>query len=164
MIRNITPEDVTIDYIDWLNDPIINKYLEVRHILVTLETQKTFIDQVNKSTDTYIFGIFVDGNRMVGTVKLGPVDSNERSGGLGILIGDSNYWGKGIATEVIKILCAEFQSANLLQKVIAGAAEANVGSIKAFERNGFTPEGIQLGPGIDKHGNPIRNVILSKIL
>lgn len=164
MLRNISPEEVTIDYINWLNDPIINKYLEVRHTKVTLETQKVFIDQINKSTDTYIFGIFVGGNRMVGTTKLGPINSNSQTGDIGILIGDSNYWQKGLATEVIQILCEAFQCAHLLQKVTAGAAESNIGSLRAFEKNGFTPEEIQLGPGIDENGTPIRNVILSKIL
>lgn len=164
MLRNFSPEEVTTDYVNWLNDPRINKYLEVRHAKITLETQKVFIDQINKSTDTYIFGMYVEGNRMVGTTKLGPVDSNLRTGDIGILIGDSNYWQKGLATEVIQILCDAFKSAHLLQKVTAGAAESNIGSIKAFEKNGFSREEMQLGPGIDEYGNPVRNVILTKIL
>lgn len=164
MLRNIRPEEVTIDYVNWLNDPTINEYLEVRHTKVTLDTQMVFIDHINNSADTYIFGIFVEGNHMVGTTKLGPIDSNSRTGDIGILIGDSRYWQKGLATEVIQILCEAIQSTHLLWKVTAGAAESNIGSIRAFENNGFTSEEIQLGSGIDKNGNPIRNVILSKIL
>ena len=101
---------------------------------------------------------------MVGTTKLGPVDSNLRAGDIGILIGDSNYWQKGLATEVIQLLCDAFKSAHLLQKVTAGAVESNIGSIKAFENNGFSREEMQFGPGIDDCGNPVSNVILTKIL
>lgn len=164
ILRNISPEEVSIEYVHWLNDPLITKYLEVRRTQVTLDTQKVFIDQINKSTDTYIFGIFVHGNQMVGTTKLGPIDSDSRTGDIGILIGDSNYWQKGVATEAIQILCDAFKSAHLLKKVSAGAAETNIGSIKAFENNGFSPEEMQLGSGIDEYGNSVRNVILTKIL
>ena len=65
---------------------------------------------------------------------------------------------------MIQILCEAIQSTHLLRKVTAGAAESNIGSIRVFENNGFSREEMQLGPGIDEYGNPVRNVILTKIL
>ena len=58
-LRNIIPGEVTEEYVSWLNDPKVNQHLEVRHNTVTLDTQKAYIDVINKSTDAYIFGIFV---------------------------------------------------------------------------------------------------------
>ena len=39
MLRNIHPKEMTIDYVNWLNNPTINEYLEVRHTKATLDTQ-----------------------------------------------------------------------------------------------------------------------------
>ncbi len=34
----LTQDDITEEYIAWLNDPIVNKFLEVRHVNQTIET------------------------------------------------------------------------------------------------------------------------------
>jgi len=163
MLKNIRPEEVTIEYVSWLNNPTINKYLEARHTEVSLDTQKEFIDHINNSADTSIFGIFLEANHMVGTTKLGPIDSNFRTADIGILIGDSRYWQKGLATEVIQILCEAIQSTQLLRKITAGAAESNIGSIKAFEKMDLLLKKFDLDPELMKMGIQ-KNVLLSKIL
>ena len=162
-LKNITPDEVTPQYVNWLNDPKVNQYLQVRHYTVTLDTQKAFIEAINKSSNAYIFGIFVEGNRMIGTTKLGPIDSNLQSGEIGILIGDSEYWNKNVATEVIEVLCGAFHRAGILLRASAGAAEQNIGSIKAFKKNGFVIEEHQLSFEIDENGARTNNVVLTKI-
>ena len=47
-----------IEYVDWLNDRRINKYLEVRHYHHTMESVQGFIDSMNKSDSEFLWNIF----------------------------------------------------------------------------------------------------------
>ena len=57
ILRNIGPDEVTENYVSWLNNPSITRFLEVRNSQVTLETQKNFVEEINRSTDSCLFGI-----------------------------------------------------------------------------------------------------------
>ena len=60
-------------------------------------------------------------------------------------------WGKGLATEAIKLAC-KFGFEELgLHKLEAGAYENAIGSLKALEKNGFKREGIIRDHGIVKN-------------
>ncbi|MCX6165436.1 MAG: GNAT family protein [Ignavibacteriae bacterium] len=63
-------------------------------------------------------------------------------GDISLLIGEKDYWGKGIAYESIKLLTKfAFNSLNI-HKLKAGCYADNIGSAKAFEKVGFEREGI----------------------
>ncbi|HEY5122999.1 MAG TPA: GNAT family protein, partial [Ignavibacteria bacterium] len=74
-------------------------------------------------------------------IKLGPINWIHRAGDISLLIGDKNYWGKGLATEAIKILVDFAFNVLNLHKVYAGYYESNAGSAKAFGKCGFEVEG-----------------------
>lgn len=57
-LRNITSDQVSEEYVAWLVKPEINQFLEVRHEKVTLERQKQFIEDINSSYHSSIFGVF----------------------------------------------------------------------------------------------------------
>jgi len=79
----------------------------------------------------------------VGNIKLGPVDEKNRMGDIGLLIGNKNFWGKGIATESIQLLTSHAFVALKLNKITAGAYLENIASIRAFRKAGFMIEGIR---------------------
>ena len=41
----LTRDDITKEYIAWLNDPIVNKFLEVKNVNQTLETVTEYINE-----------------------------------------------------------------------------------------------------------------------
>ncbi len=143
-LREILDIDVTQKYVDWLNDKEINQYLEARFIKHSLDTAKQYIKAMYESSDNKIFGIFDnDTNQHIGNIKLGGVDFFHRRAHLGIMIGDKNYWGQGIATEAIKIISRIAKNELNLNKLYAGAYSVNLGSINAFVKAGWEQEGVQ---------------------
>ena len=54
----LTRDDITKEYIAWLNDPIVNKFLEVRHVNQTIETVTEYINEFYKDHERYIWGIY----------------------------------------------------------------------------------------------------------
>jgi len=61
---------------------------------------------------------------------------------LGIVIGDKNFWGRGVATEVItKLIEYAFDNLNI-QRISAEVEEKNIPMVKVFEKVGFEQDGI----------------------
>lgn len=142
-LRRLTEEDVTQEYVNWMNDPEINQYLDSRFYVQTIESTKAFIKSVSNDRN-YQFGIFDNiTGKHIGNIKLGNINSHDMSADIGFLIGEKSYWGHGIATEAIALV-TEFAFKTLnLHKVWGGAYSPNVGSMKAFLKNGFEKEGVR---------------------
>lgn len=141
-LRPLCLEDATDEYINWMNDYEIVKYTDSKVMLHTKESIQEFIKIGIDSTRNYIFGI-VDKktHRHIGNIKLGSINWQHRYGDIGLIIGLSEYHGRGIATEAISLV-SEFAFKQLgLHRVISGAYENNIGSIRAFEKSGFKQYG-----------------------
>jgi RimJ/RimL family protein N-acetyltransferase/methionyl-tRNA formyltransferase len=140
-LRNLTAGDVSERYLSWLHDPEVVRYLEIRFAQHTSVSTTTFIEAVNQSADTILFGIFLrDGGQHIGNIKLGPVNAHHGRADIGLMLGDRRQWGKGHASEAISAI-TKYAFAELgLQKVTAGCYEENVGSLKTFLKVGFMQE------------------------
>lgn len=141
-LRPLHVEDATEIYQSWLNDPDVNQFLESRFKHWDKNDLVTFINQMNQSETDYLFGICNQIDKVhIGNIKLGDLDINHGFATISLLIGDKEVWGKGVATESIRLVC-EFAFGHLgLNKVVAGCYENNIGSKIAFEKVGFWIEG-----------------------
>lgn len=135
-------QDATDQYLSWLNDVEVNKFLETRWISQTLETVVSHIEKVSSSPTEVLLKIVIAAEGMhIGNIKIGPIDVNNKSAELSYFIGDKSFWGKGYATEAIN-LCVNFCFETLgLHKIQAGCYEKNLGSQKALLKAGFELEG-----------------------
>ena len=58
-LRGLDHEDVTETYCEWLNNPLVNRYLETRYKIQTIDDINNFITNKNQSIDERLFGIFI---------------------------------------------------------------------------------------------------------
>ncbi|MCB9233665.1 MAG: GNAT family N-acetyltransferase [Bacteroidia bacterium] len=143
-LRELRPEDAAGNYLAWMNDPEITQFLESRFRSYTEQDLLDYIEVTSQDPNSYPMAICqsVDG-RHVGNIKLGPVNTIHRHGDIGIIIGERDCWGKGYATEAIRLL-VDFAFEELgLHKVTAGCYSDNPGSAKAFLKAGFVEEGVK---------------------
>ncbi len=141
ILDTLGAQDVTDRYAGWMNDPEVNKYLEVRFSPQTLDSVKSFIDSMNDSPDNLLLGIFLKENDAhIGNIKLGPINPYHHRGNIGIVIGERSQWGKGIATEAIIAFSDYALNEMSLHKVYAGYYYDNIGSGRAFLKAGFVEE------------------------
>ena len=70
-LRRLSPDDVTIDYVNWLNDPEVNQYLECRHNKHTLSSTKDYVSELSsEDSSQLLFGVFTSqGERHIGTIN-----------------------------------------------------------------------------------------------
>ena len=141
-LRRLTEDDVTSTYVRWLNDPDINQYLESRFCEHTIEDTRAFIRSVTNDSN-YMFGIFDKAtDAHIGNIKIGSINSRHLSADLGFMIGEKQYWGRGIATEAIRLATDYAFNVLHLHKLWGGAYEPNIGSMRAFEKNGYQLEAV----------------------
>jgi [ribosomal protein S5]-alanine N-acetyltransferase len=125
ILRPLTPNDITDDYVRWWRNKKFTKYIETKTL-----TKQQAIDHIRycNTNGCFLCAIIVDGEH-VGNVKLNA----ERD--LSIIIFPP-YWGKGYATEAISKMVAYAGG-----RITAGVRCENIGSLRAFEKAGFTKVG-----------------------
>mgnify|MGYP001613484527 CR=1 FL=1 len=104
-LRPITIDDVNETYVEWLNDPEVNQFLENRFEVHTLASARAYLQKISQnSTNVFLVMVRKDTEAHIGNIKLGPIDLHHQYGSIGLLIGDKNSWGKGVATEAVQLL------------------------------------------------------------
>tara|TARA_B100000795_G_C22773004_1_gene428723 strand:- start:282 stop:851 length:570 start_codon:yes stop_codon:yes gene_type:complete len=140
-LKPLSVSDYSIEYLDWLNNEKINRYLETRWEKQTEKKIKTFIRGMEVANDSILYGIIFQ-NIHVGNIKIGPIDWNHNNAEIGYFIGSANYTGKGLATEALgRVTKFAFEDLGL-NKCLAGSYSGNVNSIKVLQKVGFTLEGV----------------------
>ncbi|MFA4941300.1 MAG: GNAT family N-acetyltransferase [Patescibacteria group bacterium] len=140
-LRSLTKRNATKNYCSWLNDEEVNKYLVNKYrngAKATIKELRSYIDEKNKSQESIFLGIFYKkNNKHIGNIKLEPIDLKRRSAITGILIGDKNYWGRGVASEAIKLIITfSFKKLGLVELNL-GVLPENKSARRVYEKNGF---------------------------
>lgn len=139
-LQPLRVEDITQNYVDWMNNEEIIQFTEQRFSQTTQEDVKKFIHDMANNAHSLYLGIFVSGQH-IGSIKLGRINPHHKTADISYIIGDKKYWGKGVASKAIEVM-TEIGFAQLgLKKITAGVYEANTGSIRVLEKNGFICEG-----------------------
>ena len=143
-LREVRESDVNDDYYAWMNDPEVTQFLEVRFYPQSSQRIAEFVKGVDADRNNVFLAIINRSTgRHIGNIKLGPINWIHRIAEIGLLLGEKTDWGKGYATEAIRLVTEyAFKTLNL-RKVTAGCYANNVGSEKAFLKAGFAKEGIR---------------------
>lgn len=143
-LRKLVGSDVTNGYLLWFADPDVTRFLEAKNL-----TKKEVIDYINygKKSGTYYMYAICDKttNKHIGNLKMGPIVHKFKISDMVVVIGDKNYWGKGIASEAIKIgnkIAFELYD---IRKLSGAIYSSNMGSIKCYIKGGWIIEGILKG-------------------
>ncbi len=135
-------DHVSEDYVSWLNDPLVNQYLECRFFTHTIASTRKFVQEMLDSPDNLFLGIrshLLDQH--VGNVRIGSIDKNHGFSPVDIMIGEKKAWGKGIGSLTISMMLEIARNHLLLRKILAGCYVSNIGCQRAFEKSGFTIDG-----------------------
>lgn len=137
-LRKISISDCNENYLNWMNDSEVNKYLESRFTTHSIDSLKDFVNSMNNSENNILFAIIdKSSDKHIGNIKLGNIHPVHKYADIGLIIGEKNCWGKGIGTKSIQLVTDYAFNKLNLRKVIAGVYEYNIGSIRAFEKCGF---------------------------
>lgn len=141
-LKKISVDDITDRVMAWFNDQQLMQYYTNSKQAITKEKLIDSIVRGELEGNVFTYGIFVNGNdKLIGTIKLGPINKVHRTSDLVVLIGDRDYLGKGISVQAIKLgnqlAFEEFD----IRKLYGGMYLSNTASIKAYTKAGWLIEG-----------------------
>lgn len=141
-LRSLSSSDVSSEYVAWLNDPLVYRFLETRYQRQDLVSVRQFVEDINASGNQFLFGIFVNATgKHIGNIKLGPISAVHSVADVGLMIGDRSSWGKGYATEAIVTISRHAFNELGIEKLSASMYVLNEGSRRAFLKAGYREEG-----------------------
>lgn len=135
-LKPLNERNATQEYCNWLCDKEVNKYIITKG--ATVSQLKEYIKEQNQKSDCLFLGIFAkDSQEHIGNIKLELINFKTKKATIGILVGNKNYWGRGIATEAIKLM-VDYGFNNLaLGEINLEVCTENKAAIRVYEKVGF---------------------------
>ncbi len=130
------------DYLNWLNDPEINKYLSVRFFQpYTVDMAVDFFNKNQNDNNSYFWAVFnVIENEFVGTITLRK-DTILKSGAIGIMLNTKSKNSKGASYEVANLVLQFGFNVLELNRITAGCVTEHYASSLYLKKLGFKLEG-----------------------
>ena len=141
LLKSLTKEDVNRHYLNWINGPNKSQYINYGNKQRGINELCSYVDERLLNESVLFLGIFIRGcGTHIGNVKYEPIDFQKGFAVMGILIGEENWKGKGVANEVIKASSIWLNSTHGIQQIILGVDARNINAIKAYQKCGFNLE------------------------
>lgn len=139
LLKPLNKSYLSQNYVDWMNDGEVNRYLESGGDY-NLEKLNEYLMEVERNPKYFWAIILKEINKHIGNIKIDPIDPDDFFGEYGIMIGDRNEWGKGIAKEASeKVINFCFNTLNL-KKISLGVKKNNFSAISLYKKLGFAIE------------------------
>jgi ribosomal-protein-alanine N-acetyltransferase len=106
-----------------------------------IDVQYDYIKECEAEENGYYWSIELNNGTTVGTVALTDINEHHKLAEIGVVIGAKDYWGKGVATEVITAVVDYAFTELGIVRIVAEAEAENVAVSKVLERVGFTHDG-----------------------
>ncbi|MFW9784000.1 MAG: GNAT family N-acetyltransferase [Candidatus Heimdallarchaeota archaeon] len=129
-------------YSKWENNPKVRRYART-WLPVSIKDSEKYLETRDKGVPERIMLEiqYKKDNKPVGYCEIGDFDWFDRRAYIGFLIGETEYWGKNICSEAVKLLVEYcFTELNLF-KITAETLAPNIASKRCLEKNGFKIEG-----------------------
>ncbi|MDP8298560.1 MAG: GNAT family protein [Candidatus Tantalella remota] len=142
-LESLSDKHVSEKYANWLNDKEVCRENSHGGVVNTVEMTRTYVQSVDKSENIAAFAIIAKAEeKHIGNISLGNISWKNNSGEISILIGDKNYWGKGVGLEAYEMIIAYAFGVLGLYRLYSGMTVRNKAMIKVAEKAGMVYEGI----------------------
>ena len=139
VLNPFTKKQITDEYLNWFNNPIVTRFNS--HGLGSYIKQDAE-KYLENSKDDIIFAVYEKDKYIhIGNISLQRINYINRSAEFACVFGKTEYWGKGYATESLKVLFEHGFNKLNLHRIWSGTAAPNIGMQKVFEKLGMMEEG-----------------------
>lgn len=144
ILRPLSVDDVSDRYAGWLSDKSTSQYITTKLNLAEL---RQYVHEHSNREDVLFLGIFEKETGLhIGNIKYEPVNSELGYTIMGILIGEPDWRGKGVATEVILASADWLRKYRNIREIVLGVSRANTAAIRAYQKLGFIEKSTKFIP------------------
>jgi [ribosomal protein S5]-alanine N-acetyltransferase len=138
---NFTEDHISTEYLRWLKDKEVNKYLLKPHQNISFEEASEYCNKMIKSKKDIFLAILEKGTSLhIGNVRLGPIDWNLKHCKFSMMIGNKEFHGKGLGTKIVRSSIDFVFSELKLSRFYLDVLEENKAAIRTYEKNGLIVE------------------------
>jgi len=163
LLKPFIKEDISEDYLSWFSSPEVTKHNSHGLGSFVKDDAEKYLEN---NPDNIIFGIWAKRETDVlklkksihiGNISLQSINQTNKSAEMAIVMGNTDYWRMGYATEALSILIDHgFKKMNM-HRIWTGTAATNIGMQRVAQKLGFKKEG-ELKSGVWLNGK-YENVI-----
>ncbi|HEY9089197.1 MAG TPA: GNAT family protein [Anaerolineaceae bacterium] len=128
----------------WFNDPEIRQYIPLYWTMSQADEERWFDQMLQRPPELHpmmIDALTPEGWQPIGDCGFNEVSWVNRSGEIGIVIGDRRYWGKGYGSDAVRMLLRYGFTALNLNRIELEVYQNNPRAIRSYEKVGFVHEG-----------------------
>ena len=126
--------------VGWRNDPVVRAGALWPEGAFGAREAERWLRAVGSARSRLTLGIEVrDEGRLVGLTNLSGIEGGARTAHFGIVIGERECWGRGIARETLALMM-ERAAAMGLRRVVLEVARDNTRALALYERFGFATD------------------------
>lgn len=143
-LRPLELGDLDGAYVSWLNDPEVNAHNSHHVFPYNVAQAKGYIESVSGDKNNLVLAIVAkDSGKHIGNISLQRIDYISRNAEYAILLGDKDYWGKGVASEASRLIIEHGFKALNLHRIYCGTSSTNVAMQKLAAKLGMQQEGVR---------------------
>jgi RimJ/RimL family protein N-acetyltransferase len=140
-LRPLVTGDASEKYLSWLQEESTRQFIVAARDTSNLPALRACIEQKSGRPDVLFLGIFhTEDGRHLGNLKYEPIDTEAGFAIVGIMVGDPDWRGKGVATEAIDASVSWLIRHRGIGEFVLDVKRANVAAIRAYEKAGFNVE------------------------
>ncbi len=126
----------------WFNDAEVREWLLSGHIPMTLASEQAFYARMEASDSDHVFEIHLaENDRYIGNCGIHGVKLPERTGEIGILIGEKDCWNQGYGRDALQTIMRFGFDTLGMHRLSIKAVEGNERSCHLYPSLGFTEVG-----------------------
>jgi RimJ/RimL family protein N-acetyltransferase len=150
-LRRIERSDLP-RFVAWLNDPSVRDHLALFHPMGLSDEERWFEGQT--ALEPVLRALSIEARAAdvrdeaadpewthIGGIGLHQVDWKNRTGELGIVIGEKGWWGRGYGTDAVRALARWAFDELALNRLWLRVYEDNARAQRSYEKVGFKAEG-----------------------
>lgn len=141
-IRKLKTKDITLEYIDNLNDKKYCKYMNFSNKKIITESKIIAdIEEFREKKLMGLYGCFINNNDLIGTTRFSDYDNFSHTIIIGIMI-FKKYSNHGLGNTFLSLVCRYLEIRGI-RKIYCAIYTKNLNSVKLFLNNNFIIEGLQ---------------------
>lgn len=138
LLRDLRESDVGPRYRSWFHDDTVSQFIVSSSEMKDEARLREYVRERSGRSDVLFLGIFAKPNALhIGNIKFEPVDADCGFAVMGLMVGDPEWRGRGVAGEVLSETGRWLRNNRAIREIVLGVEENNLPAIRAYQKIGF---------------------------
>jgi RimJ/RimL family protein N-acetyltransferase len=138
LLKPLTTKDVSEKYLSWFSQSEeVEKYISFAQKRTDIDDLMQYVRDRENREDVLFLGIFTNSGQHIGNVKYEPIDFKNKVATMGVLIGDKEWRGKGVAPETIKASSEYLNKIYGVKHIYLGVDKGNAPAVSSYKKMKF---------------------------